>query len=423
MPGEIVYRPADFQPTIDGMRAVGRAFETAGHELFLVGGIVRDTLLGVHGDAADIDATTSAHPGTIKELLRPFASALWTQGERFGTIGARIGPFDVEVTTYRAEDYDPDSRKPEVAFGHDLRTDLARRDFTINAMAVSLVDEQLHDPFGGLDDLVARRLRTPLDPRVSFSDDPLRMLRAARFLPRFGLTADADLLEAARSLAARLDIVSRERVHDELERLLHVAEPRRGLEFLDDVGLLPRVLGFEPAPSTISASFRLVDACTVRSRRRIGLLLPHGADTAEGVLRRLRASTDDRRHTVRSIALIESLGDREVSAAGARRLVADARNDLAVVDDVLAIGRLCDNTAVVATALRSALDELAVDEPLVPTGPPLDGETIMSTFGIEPGPSVGKAVAFLEQRRIELGPLTPEQAVDELRRWGGVGPA
>ncbi len=422
MPERYGDHQADFGPTIEAMRGVGEAFAAAGHELFLVGGIVRDTLLGVDERSADIDATTSARPGVIKDLLGPFASALWTQGERFGTIGAKVGPYDVEITTYRAEDYDPQSRKPEVAFGDELRTDLARRDFTINAMAVSLVDGRLHDPFGGCDDLSARRLRTPLDPLVSFSDDPLRMLRAARFLPRFDLKADAGLLAAARALAARLDIVSRERVHDELERLLQVARPRRGLEFLADVDLLERVLGFGPSPRAVGESFRLVDADPDPARRRVGLLLPHGQDRAEAFLTRLRYSTEDRRRTLRTMALLDGLDERTATPAGVRRLIADARHDLTVVDDALAIGRQIETTRVRADELRTALDDLASTESLVPIGPPLDGATIMSTFDLVPGPAVGKAVAYLEQRRIERGPMTPDEAVDELRAWGQLAP-
>ncbi len=423
MPEGHQYEDTDFGPTIESVRSVGQAFASAGYELFLVGGVVRDRMLGAEGPSADVDLATSARPDVIRKLLEPLASALWTQGERFGTIGARIGQHDVEITTYRAEDYDPNSRKPEVAFGNDLRADLARRDFTINAMAVSLVDAKLHDPFGGCDDLSARRLRTPLDPLVSFADDPLRMLRAARFVPRFDLDADPALLLAAQQLARRLDIVSRERVHDELERLLAVPQPRRGLEFLARAGLLPLVLGFDPESDAVVDSFRLVDADVDPVRRRVGLLLPHGVDAAGSVLARLRYSTDDRRRTVLAISLLEGLTEREPSAAAGRRLVADARHDLTLVDDVLAIGHYIEPTRARADELRAVLDRLLVNEPLVPGGPPLDGETIMATLGLEPGPMVGDAVAYLEQRRIERGPMSSDEAIAELREWAVCRPA
>ncbi len=420
--GAVNFGAVNFGPTINGMRSVAQAFAEAGYELFLVGGIVRDTMLGLHEISADIDATTSARPDTIKRLLAPLASSLWTQGERFGTIGARIGRYDVEVTTYRAEDYAPDSRKPEVAFGDDLRSDLARRDFTINAMAVSLIDEQFHDPFGGLDDLGARRLRTPLDPRLSFSDDPLRMLRAARFLPRFELEADAELIAAAKELASRLDIVSKERVHDELERLLAVDRPARGLEFLARAGLLGSILGFEPQNGEVAESFRLVETANVLHQRRIGFLAPYGSQAAAAVLARLRYSTDDRRHTVRAVELLESLEARAASAPSVRQLIADARHDLDLVDDVLAVGERIPATHAAAAALRSLLDDLARREELVPEGSPLDGEAIMAAFDLEPGPEVGKAVAYLRKRGIERGPMSPREALEELRNWGALTP-
>ena len=413
---------ADFGPTVRGMRAVADAFAGGGHELYLVGGIVRDTLLGIDARSPDVDATTSAPPEVIKELLAPLASALWTQGERFGTIGAHIGAYDVEVTTFRAEDYDPSSRKPDVAFGDDLRSDLVRRDFTINAMAVSLIDGTLHDPFGGADDLGARRLRTPLDPVVSFSDDPLRMLRAARFIARMDLETDPGLLAAARSLADRLDIVSRERIHDELERLLAVEVPRRGFAFLAEAELLAKVLGFEPEPTAIEQSFRLVDELEGVARRRIGLLYPHGPQATESVVRRLRYSTDDSRHTVRAVTMLTSLEQRPATAVGVRALVADARNDLDLVADILAVGSSIETLGAHADDLAAAFESLAESEELAPSRPPLDGARIMAEFDLEPGPQVGRAVAYLQQRRIERGPMTDDQAVAELRAWGELTP-
>ena len=229
---------------------VAERLRPKGHRLYLVGGVVRDLMLAKPNLTSaessmlfhDIDLTTDARPDVIRRALEPSSSAMWTQGERFGTIGAQVDGRDLEVTTHRAEVYDPESRKPVVTFGDDLHTDLSRRDFTINAMAIDVVDEVLHDPYGGETDLAEGVLRTPLDPEIAFTDDPLRMLRAARFIPRFNLSVDEPLRVAVGQLRERLEIVSSERVHDELERLLAVSHPGAGLEFLSSTGLLTVVI-------------------------------------------------------------------------------------------------------------------------------------------------------------------------------------
>ena len=193
-------------------------FIDAGHRLYLVGGLVRDRLMGADR-TPDHDLTTDATPDRIRELVEGVADVVWLQGERFGTVGLRVGDHAMEITTHRAEAYVGDSRKPVVRFSIDLHEDLGRRDFTVNAMAVDVVDGTLHDPFDGRADLSAGILRTPLSPEESFGDDPLRMLRAARFHARYGLTPADGLVEAARSLADRLGIVSGERIRGELFRL------------------------------------------------------------------------------------------------------------------------------------------------------------------------------------------------------------
>ncbi|MEZ5237699.1 MAG: hypothetical protein R2716_01645 [Microthrixaceae bacterium] len=228
--------PERARPIIERVRPMARRFSDAGHHLYLVGGAVRDLFVDEEGfDHDDLDLTTDAPPEEVKAILAPMADALWTQGERFGTIGATIDGEDFEVTTHRAEVYDPESRKPTVEFrGTDLATDLSRRDFTINALALEVTGDSptLSDPFDGLADLMARRLRTPLDPNVSFSDDPLRMMRAARFVARFSLSADDDLVAAVRAGAQRLAIVSPERVRDELCKLVVLEDPTDGLWIL-----------------------------------------------------------------------------------------------------------------------------------------------------------------------------------------------
>ncbi|MEZ5341143.1 MAG: hypothetical protein R2706_06755 [Acidimicrobiales bacterium] len=291
---------------------LGQLFRTAGYSLYLVGGIVRDGLLGTvpplaDPRAGDIDLTTEARPDDILRIVRPLATALWTQGERFGTIGAEVFGRPLEITTHRAEHYDAASRKPTVTFGDDLVIDLSRRDFTINAMAIDLAAGELIDPYGGEADLAARRLRTPLDPRVSFGDDPLRMLRAARFIPRFDLTPDPDLVVAVEELRSRLTIVSVERIHDEIERLLGVDDPTTGLRFALNTGLLAEALG-EPAGSVrLRLGSDLVPGGTTVLERRSRLLWPFGLADAGALLRRLRYSNNDRDTTLRQLTLCELL--------------------------------------------------------------------------------------------------------------------
>ena len=200
---------SNLDAVLDESRPLAELFVRAGHRVYLVGGIVRDLWLDrVLTDDLDLDLTTDARPERVRELIGDSVDALWLQGERFGTIGARLGGRSFEITTHRSEIYRSESRKPTVQFSDDIREDLSRRDFTVNAMALSLPDAELVDPFGGADDLAAGRLRTPLAPHVSFEDDPLRMLRAARFSAGYSLDPDAELLDAMGAMAKRLDIVS-----------------------------------------------------------------------------------------------------------------------------------------------------------------------------------------------------------------------
>ena len=220
--------PARFEPLVEATKSLSERFEKAGYRLYLVGGSVRDALIDAEADPAgpsDLDLTTNAHPDEIERLVAGWADAVWTQGKRFGTIGAKHQGRTYDSTTHRAESYAPDSRKPEVEFGDSVDVDLSRRDFTINAMALALPSMELVDPFGGLGDLIAKKLRTPLDPRISFDDDPLRMLRAARFAARFAMTPEPALVEAMREMAGRLAIVSAERIRDELDRLVMLRVP------------------------------------------------------------------------------------------------------------------------------------------------------------------------------------------------------
>ncbi|HSS11587.1 MAG TPA: CCA tRNA nucleotidyltransferase, partial [Acidimicrobiales bacterium] len=239
--------PERLRPLVEETAEIGARFERAGYRLYLVGGVVRDAVLGRLADSHDLDFTTNARPGEIERIVSGWADAVWTQGKRFGTIGIRKGGRQMEITTHRAEAYHPDSRKPDVAFADRIEADLSRRDFTVNAMALALPDLTLVDPFDGIADLAAHRLRTPLAPEESFTDDPLRMLRAARFLAGYRLVPEPELIEAVTRLRTRLDIVSNERIRDELDKLLVVEQPGDGLWFCVTTGLADEFLPELPA--------------------------------------------------------------------------------------------------------------------------------------------------------------------------------
>ena len=245
--------PERLAPILDAVRPLAGRFDAAGHRIYLVGGIVRDLVLGrALSENTDIDLTTDARPEVTAALVRDWADAVWEQGARFGTVGLKKGDTIFEITTHRAEAYAPDSRKPEVSFADEVEADLSRRDFTVNAMALRVTGvageaPELIDPFSGVVDLAQGVLRTPLSPEVSFSDDPLRMLRAARFLAGYGLVPVPELLVAVQALSGRIEIVSAERVRDELSKLLVVADPSPGLWFLVDNGLADHILPELPA--------------------------------------------------------------------------------------------------------------------------------------------------------------------------------
>lgn len=418
-----------FDEVLQIVEPVSSRFRDAGFELYLVGGVVRDLVLGSHGALDDIDMTTEARPEQIKQLLEGVASTLWTQGERFGTIGARVSGRDLEITTHRAESYESDSRKPSVVFGDDLRVDLSRRDFSLNAMAFSTVSRRLFDPFGGMRDLEQRLLRTPDNPEISFVDDPLRMLRAARFIPRFDLVVDPSLLAAARSLASRLDIVSAERIHDEWEKLLGGADPALGFEFLAEAGLLERIV---PGSSTVLGSGeRRMAACVqaAASVRRAAMVWHLSPDELSQWLKRLRYSTADQ---ISTLGLVE--GARHVlchdpSDAVVRRLV--SRVGLTQVGEVFSlVGSLIASGAAESTVdlVSDDQDSRLVDftelflgldraEDLSDLGSPLSGGDLIAKLGLTPGPIVGELVSRLAERRVELGPFGSDEALAVARGW------
>ena len=436
-------------------------FEQAGKRLYLVGGVVRDVLVNVDRHEQDLDFTTDALPDQTEAILRPWAEALWTTGKRFGTIGARRGERVLEVTTHRAEAYAPESRKPEVRFAEAVEADLSRRDFTVNAMALRLPSPELIDPFGGLGDLAAKRLRTPLSPEESFTDDPLRMLRAARFVAGFGLVPDDELTAAVEKLHGRLSIVSPERIRAELDKLLVVDRPGPGLWFLVQTGLadefLPELpaLGLEQDPIhrhkdvlahtiavvertppdrllRLAALFHDVGKPRTRRIGPAGVSFHHhvvvGARMTRERMEALRYSNEDVEAVTRLVELHLRFhgyneGDGGWTDAAVRRYARDAGplldrlNQLTRADCTTRNQRKADMLARRMDALERRIDELRQREELATMRPDLDGRQVMEHLGLKPGPAVGRALAFLLELRLEEGPLGEAEAYQRLDEW------
>ena len=445
---------------------LGARFAEAGEELALVGGPVRDTMLGRLQQ--DLDLTTSARPEVTERLLTGWAEATWDIGRAFGTIGSRKGPWTIEITTYRSEAYDPESRKPAVEYGDSLAGDLGRRDFTVNAMALTLPAGQLEDPFGGVIDLAERRLRTPGTPEASFSDDPLRMLRAARFSAQLGFRVDDDVVRAMREMAERITIVSAERVRDELIKLLLAPDPVRGLRLLVETGLAAHVLPELPAlvlerdehhshkdvyehsltvleqsidlqdrlggPDFVSRFAALMhDVGKPRTRRFLddGSVTFHHHDVVGAKLTRkrmqaLRFSKEQTEAVSRLVELhlrFHGYGDGEWTDSAVRRYVRDAGDQLARLH-VLTRADCTTRNRRKAERLRRAYDDLEArierleaEEELASIRPDLDGTQIMEILGLGPGREVGEAYRFLLELRLDRGPLTEAEAAEALRAW------
>ncbi len=454
--------PERFRPLLDETAWLAEPFAAAGHRLYLVGGVVRDALLDRLGLNLDIDLTTDARPDEIKRLVAPGADAVWLQGERFGTIGAQRDGRTFEITTHRAEAYVPESRKPDVAFSDSVETDLSRRDFTINAMALRLPDLELIDPHGGAVDLHDRRLRTPLSAEESFSDDPLRMLRAARFLAGFHLLPDPAIAKAIEVLRDRLSIVSAERVRIELDKLVTVELPGEGLRFLVNTGLadhfLPELTGLaleqdpvhrhkdvlehtfavvEKVDQThrivrLAALFHDIGKPRTRAFGPGGVSFHHhevvGARMTRDRMRALRYSNEDTTAVTRLVELHLRFhgyrdGDGGWTDSAVRRYVRDAGP---LLDELNELTRCDCTTRNVAKArgLAKRMDELEIrisrleeEEELKSLRPDIDGQRVMEHLGIAPGPMVGKALAFLLESRIDEGPLGEEEAFRRLDEW------
>ncbi len=402
-------------------RPLAELFEAAGHRLYLVGGVVRDALKGRFQPDADIDCTTAAPPSVVRRIVSPASSALWTQGERYGTIGCVIDGQAFEITTHRSECYAEASRKPTVAFGIDLGTDLSRRDFTVNAMAIDADDGALIDPHGGRRDLADGKLRTPLAPDVSFTDDPLRMLRAARFIAGHGLAPARGLAEAATALRMRLSIVAVERVRDEFEKLLLLPDPTRGFEFLDRTGLIEQVVPCLRS-SDPGALGRTVGAAAASPGPRWASLFVGGPADAAVHLRAMRCSTALVEEVTGLLSARRLLASPPDDPPGIRRLVSACPVDVdAAADFTRSVAAARGQPALPLERFLEALAELRLREEVYQRKPPLTGDEVMALLGLEPGPDVGRALAFLRELAFEEGPMERPEAVAALRQWSSAG--
>ncbi len=449
---------------------LARAFADRGHEFALVGGPVRDALLG--RTVTDLDFTTSARPEETRAILDSLTRNVWDVGREFGTIAARLHGEDIEVTTYRAETYRDDSRKPEVSYGDTIEGDLVRRDFTINALALMLPDLRLVDVSGGIEDLLAGRIRTPGAPEDSFTDDPLRMMRAARFASQLGFDVVPETQGAMVTLAERLDIVSAERIRDEFVKLLATPDPVLGIRLLVDTGLADRFLPeltdlvatqddhgrhkdvYEHSLTVLTQAIELevarapegahspdlvlrlasllhdIGKPATRRFERGGVTFHHhdvvGAKLARKRLRALRFDNDTIKRVARLIELhlrFFGYSDQQWTDSAVRRYVRDAGGELEQLhiltraDVTTRNRRKAERLAHAYDDIERRIDELAEAEELAAVRPELDGEQIMAILGIGPGPLVGRAYRYLLEVRLDEGPIGEEAAEKLLRSW------
>ncbi|MGP3991326.1 CCA tRNA nucleotidyltransferase [Streptomyces sp. 3N207] len=443
---------------------LARRFREAGFRLALVGGSVRDALLGRLGN--DLDFTTDALPEDVLEIVRPWADAVWEVGIAFGTVGIKKSDFVLEVTTYRSEIYDRSSRKPEVSYGETIEEDLVRRDFTVNAMAVALPEKHFVDPHGGLEDLAARRLRTPGTPQSSFSDDPLRMMRAARFAAQLDFEIAPEVVAAMNEMAGRIEIVSAERVRDELNKLLVSPQPREGLRLLVETGLADHVLPELPAlrlerdehhrhkdvyehsltvldqaidleedgpDLTLRLAALLHDIGKPRTRRfeKDGRVSFHHHEVVGAKMTKKRmAALKYPGETIKDVSRLVELhlrfhgyGTGEWTDSAVRRYVRDAGplldrlHKLTRSDCTTRNKRKAQALSRAYDSLEERIARLQEQEELDAIRPDLDGNEIMQELGVRPGPVVGRAYKHLLELRLEHGPLGRDAAVAELKKW------
>ena len=458
------------------LRGLGQLFAEHGHELYLVGGSVRDALLGRLG--ADLDFTTDARPEQMQRFLRGWADALWDTGIEFGTLGVGKGADRLELTTFRADTYDQVSRNPEVRFGDNLADDLVRRDFTVNAMAVRITAEgpgEFLDPLGGLAALRAGVLDTPSAPEVSFGDDPLRMLRAARFVSQLGFTVAPRVRTALEQMAPQLGRITAERVAAELDKLLLGADPIAGIDLMVETGLgevvLPEIGAMRMAIDEHHQHKDVYQHSLTVLRQAIDLEGPDGPDLvlrwaallhdigkpdtrrhepdggvsfhhhevvgAKMTRKRMRAlkyskqMVDDVSQLVYLHLRFHGYGDGRWTDSAVRRYVTDAGPLLGRLHKLVRADCTTRNKRRAARLqanyddLERRIEELAAKEDLARVRPDLDGNEIMSILGIPAGPQVGKAWTYLKELRLDRGPLERDEAIAELLTWwnqqGGAG--
>jgi poly(A) polymerase len=444
---------------------LGRRFAAAGHELHLVGGSVRDALLGRLGD--DLDFCTDAHPDRTLAVVKGWADAIWETGREFGTIGVQKDGLRIEITTFRAEAYDGVTRNPVVRYGTDLADDLQRRDFTINAMAVSVPGHVFTDPYGGLADLASGVIRTPAAPSASFSDDPLRMLRAARFAAKLRFTVDDSVVKAMTDMAPDLDRITAERIRDEFTKLICGADPVAGLRLLVDTGLadrfIPELSGlkleidehaqhkdvYEHTLIVVTNAMRLegdtapdftlrmaalmhdVGKPATKAVGRDGRVSFHhhevvGARLTKQRMKAMKYPKDVTSDVVELVALhlrFYGYGRGEWTDSAVRRYVTDAGellprlHKLTRSDVTTRNRRKAAALAADYDALEERIARIAAEEDLARVRPDLDGNAIMELLGIPPGPIVGKAWKYLKDLRLDRGPLSRDEAEAELLRW------
>nr|WP_262840885.1 CCA tRNA nucleotidyltransferase [Sphaerisporangium corydalis] len=443
---------------------LGELFAAHGHELAVVGGSVRDVFLGRIGN--DLDLTTDARPERVLEIVKGWADSIWTIGIDFGTVGLRKNNWVLEITTYRSESYDPKSRKPEVIYGETLEADLERRDFAINAMAVRLPKHEFVDPYGGLTDLAAKVLRTPGTPEQSFDDDPLRMLRAARFASQLGFTVEPSVVAAMTAMADRIEIVSAERIRDELDKLICGEHPREGLALLSDTGLAAHVLPelpklrleidehhrhkdvYEHTLIVLEQAIALEAAGPDRVLRWAALLhdigkpktrrfedagrvsFHHhevvGAQMTKKRLTELRFPKDVVADVSRLVELhlrFHGYGTGEWTDSAVRRYVRDAGHlverlhKLTRADCTTRNKRKAEALSRTYDDLEQRIARLADEEELAKMRPELDGNEIQEVLGVGPGPIIGSAYKFLLEMRLDQGIVGKEAARQALTLW------
>ena len=402
---------SDRDDLVHRVGTLSERFVAAGWGFFVVGGVVRDLLLGKR--SGDIDITTDAHPGETASILGDWGEAVWDQGARFGTIGARRGDIVVEVTTHRSEQYEQTSRKPQVKFSGAIEDDLARRDFTVNSMAIEFPSWRLVDPFNGREHLEKGVLSTPLGPRTAFSEDPLRMLRAARFTAGYGLTPDEEVEEAITDIAERLAIVSKERINDEMSKFLVVDKPGAGVSLLQRTGLMkqifPKASNFEVIRPDV---LDLVQPDLVT--RWASLLWPvaGNAELVRSLLSDLRVSKSISSQVAGIVDASQRLAQAvDVNPSSIRRALHAIRpNTASAVALLEAYGQAPSDEVLVA------MHRLEAEEGTQGFEVPLDGFEVAELIGKE-GPDVGTTLSRLMDHRLDSGPLSKEEAIALVLDW------